>query len=546
MGKSKGRKPQRPKWKDRARQRQVEGNAGADAMAIGLELAESLLAAGKSVECLEVVNQLLEMDQPTAATWKIAGKVLISVKEYAQAIDVYSRAVDLDADDIDTRFNLAGSLYQMGEVSRASEQFAYVADRYGHLNAWCNLATILPGCPLSDHQRVLEVRQRFVQCLQEEESVRLTDPLPPANRTDGRLRVGYISAYFKQENYMKPVWSLINGHDRSRYEVHLFADNAQRSDFEWLEGDGEDRVHLTDEMDNLQLAQHIRAADLDLLVDLNAYSIPTRLPLFVHRLARHTLVWFNMYATSALPEIDWIVGDRFVIREEEEQFYTENVARLDTSYLTFQVRYGAPDVVPPPCIANGHFTFGSLISQYKVTPEVIETWARILNGANNSRLVLANRMFASACNRDYVLDRFEQQGVARGRVDCLPPAEHREFLKYYDKMDLALDAFPYNGGTTTTEAIWQGVPVLAIDGDRWASRTSRTLLMNCHLQEFVATDIDDYVRLAVQLANDPEFPQRLSQLRREMREKLLLADVCDAEKLVRSMESIFAAISGGD
>jgi protein O-GlcNAc transferase len=246
-----------------------------------------------------------------------------------------------------------------------------------------------------------------------------------------------------------------------------------------------------------------------------------------------------MYATSGLPGVDWIVGDQYVIRTDEEVHYSEQVARLDSSYLTFQVRYAAPDVVPPPCTDSEIFTFGSLISQYKVTPQVIDVWSKILVEAPNSRLILANRMFASSCNKDYVLDRFVERGVSRDRVDCLPPASHREFLKYYDQMDIALDAFPYNGGTTTTEAIWQGVPVIAMDGDRWASRTSLTLLMSSHLQEFVASDEDDYVRLAARWATDPESPSRLAKLRSEMRDKLAVADVCDSDKLVDSMESLF-------
>lgn len=118
----------------------------------------------------------------------------------------------------------------------------------------------------------------------------------------------------------------------------------------------------------------------------------------------------------------------------------------------------------------------------------------ILRGADRSRLLLANPALKSPHNRNYVEARFEERGVAPGRLTLRGPADHMEFLRYYDSIDVALDAFPYNGGTTTMEAIWQGVPVLTFDGDRWASRTSQSLLRNSHLAEYVTADARAYVR----------------------------------------------------
>ncbi len=200
-------------------------------------------------------------------------------------------------------------------------------------------------------------------------------------------------------------------------------------------------------------------------------------------------------------------------------------------------------MTPPPCLSDQPFTFGSLVSQYKISPSVLDAWSEILNRSPESRLVLANRAIGTTCNRDYVAEQFLKRGVNSDRLRFLPPAPHFEFLKYYDQIDIALDSFPYNGGTTTTESIWQGVPVLTFDGDRWASRTSRTLLMNCHLSEFVASGVQEYINAAVRWATKPDTHKRLAELRRTMRPRLITSPVCQISSMVQAMEDFFLKIA---
>ena len=209
------------------------------------------------------------------------------------------------------------------------------------------------------------------------------------------------------------------------------------------------------------------------------------------------------------------------------------------SYLTFQVDHPAPAVVAPPCLENGYLTFGSLASQYKITPAVLDAWADILKRADGSRLLLANPALKSIHNRQYVANQFTQRGVDTNRITLCGPADHLTFLKYYDRIDVALDPFPYNGGTTTMEAIWQGVPVLTYDGDRWASRTSQSLLRRTHLNGFVADAVERMVDLAAHVARSPDTPKHLESLRSHMRPCLQTSPACDTAGLARAMEQFY-------
>jgi predicted O-linked N-acetylglucosamine transferase (SPINDLY family) len=209
------------------------------------------------------------------------------------------------------------------------------------------------------------------------------------------------------------------------------------------------------------------------------------------------------------------------------------------SYLAFSVLYPVPEIAPPPVLEKGYVTFGSFASQYKLTDEMIATWATILRRAPNSRLLLKNRALGDAGNRAALLERFRRHEVPEARIELDGPAKHYDYLAAYARVDIALDTFPYNGGTTTTEALWQGVPVLALDGDRWVSRTSRSLLLAGGLGSWCVPDRDAYVDRAVELAGAATTPSDLAALRMTMRDRLGATPVCDSAGLCRALENLY-------
>ncbi len=511
-----------------------------DRPAVLLPLARALCRAGRYLPALQAYDRLIELGAADGAVWCETGNALADVGEYAQAIGAFENSLAADATNVEAHHNLARVQYRLGDLDGAVANLRQAARSGDQLTTWLSLATMIPGCPKATHQEILETRRAFARRLAAECGPGGAAP-PPARRIggDGRLRIGYVSAWFHAANYMKPVWGLIHHHDRSAFQIHLFNDSPAGSDLTGYTPEAGDTIHATAELDNGDLTDLIRSAGIDILIDLNAYSTPERLGLFLRPPAPVTIAWFNMYATSALPGIQYVVGDDIVVRPEEEAFYTERVLRLPLSYLTFDVRHAAPPLMPPPCRKNGYLTFGSLVAQYKVTRPVLDAWAEILRRAPSARLMLANAAFKSRYNRQYVVRQFADRGIDADRLVLHGPAAHYDYLQYYDQIDVALDAFPYNGGTTTMEAIWQGVPVLTFDGDRWASRTSASLLRQSHLSDFVVRDAGDYVDRAVQLAVAPETPSRLETQRSTMRNQLTAASICNTAALASAMEQLF-------
>jgi predicted O-linked N-acetylglucosamine transferase (SPINDLY family) len=468
---------------------------------------------------------------------------LIDQGEYAAATLRLQRLIQTEPDCGEAQQNLGKALFYLGQTDAAVEAFRKASALLGPSERTLgNLAIIIPGSPNASNQAVLEVRQAWAA------HAAPAGHLPPtavcSQPANGRrLRLGYVSSFLQHRNWMKPVWGLINHHDRSRFHIHLFSDAPESQVHYGCHKERSDRFYDISGQSNRDVARLIRKERIDILIDLNGYSQVRRLPLFALRPAPIIVSWFNMYATSGMDCFDYLIADEAVLPREEEVFYSETILRVSRCYLSFEVTYPVPEVLPAPCLTRGYITFGCLAPQYKINSQVVQAWAKILHGSPGSRLLLRNAALGSPANRRFVRKLFRQLAVPRARVRLEGPAEHYEFLKTYGKVDIALDTFPYNGGTTTAEALWQGVPVLTFSGDRLASRISCSLLSNAYLPEFVAPNLAGYVRRALRLANAAETPARLDALRRAMRERLGRAPVCDLEAFAREMEEKYLFIS---
>jgi len=478
--------------------------------------------------------------------WYAWGCAELGRREFVAAIPCFQKALEQSPDWLEARHNLARALYEVGQTTAAAVEFRSCASKTDHPNSILShtmLATIIPGDPAAGNRSILDTRRDWAR--------RSLPASPPngavASNIDHRehrpLRVGYISSFLAGHNWMKPVWGLINRHPRDEFEIHLFSDDPISKIRYGYKPDPQDRFHDISSSSNQAVATLIKESGIDILVDLNSYSVPRRLPLFALRPAPRIIAWFNLYATSGIPTLDYIIGDRHVVLEAEEQFYSEKVLRVSGSYSTFDpLLDDTPDVSAPPSLKTGKITFGSMASQYKITPEVVDVWSRILTGCPTSSLLIKNRALDSLGLREYLAKRFEDRGVALERLHFEGSAEHFTFLGAYGKVDIALDTFPYNGGTTTIEAVWQGVPMLTFFGDRWVSRTSASILRSGGLSEWVKNSVDEYVARAIDLAGSPDTPQRLAALRQNLRSQLLASEVCDTRTFAKEMEQIYRQV----
>lgn len=277
------------------------------------------------------------------------------------------------------------------------------------------------------------------------------------------------------------------------------------------------------------LAQQIHADAIDVLIDLAGHTAHNRLPVFAWKPAPVCLSWLGYCASTGLAAIDAFVGDPWITPPGAEAQFVEPVLRLPETFLCFTPP--ALDIAagPLPALAQGHITFGCFNKPLKVNEAVVALWARVLQAVPGSRLLLKGGP------QKALPEQFVRHGIAAERLLLEGASPRAEYLAAYNRIDIALDPFPYPGGTTSVEGLWMGVPVLSLRGATALSRQGESLLQNLGLSDWVAADEDDYLARAVAHASDL---QALAALRAGLRDRLLKSPLCDAPRFAGHFDAL--------
>jgi FkbM family methyltransferase len=350
----------------------------------------------------------------------------------------------------------------------------------------------------------------------------------------GRLRLGFVSADLRRHSVAFFVEPLLEGLDRDRVEVVLFSNVARPDEvtarLRALADGWEDVSRLSDR----EAHERVRARRIEVLVDLSGHTAGNRLGLFALRAAPVQLSYLGYPDVTGLPTIDARLTDAIAdppARGDEEG--VERLLRMDGGFLVYRPPTPCPDPAPVPSAAGAPITFGSFNASKKTSDAVLAAWSRILAAVPGARLVLKDAALADEGSRELVRARLARHGIALDRVTLRGPTpDLASHLAAYAELDVALDTFPYHGTTTTCDALWMGVPVVSWAGATHASRVGASLLARVGLSELVATDAEQLVRVASELARDTA---RLASLRATLRERA--AALTDAKAVARAFEA---------
>lgn len=465
-------------------------------------LGAALQNLGCFVEALAAFQQALGISPNHATTLRNLGGAFLALGKHDEALEYYGRALIAGPDDGTAhRARLAAMLYHPG----------LSADRIYAEHRDFEKKSVLP----------LYAFQR---------------PHVNSKELDRRLRIGFISSDIRNHPVARSLMPLFEAIDRNRYEIFLYAE-VNRSDkvTEYLR-------HLADGwrptvgLDDASVAEMIRNDSIDILVCLAGHFDKNRLLVCAYKPAP-ILVSYHDVVTSGLSAVDYLITDILLSPRNSTERFTETLIRLPTFHL--QVPFtNASDVSAPPSVAVGDTTFGSFNSPSKLTPQVMALWARALISVPKSRLLLKYMgHYADEGLRQRILDEFASHGI---EPDRLILDTHRsgilEHLDAYKLVDIALDTFPFNGSTTTFEALWMGVPVITLEGRTMVSRWGISMLTRAGLPELVARNEDQFVEIARNLAAD--LPQ-LMRLRAGLRERVARSPLCNVRARTRQIERAF-------
>jgi protein O-GlcNAc transferase len=461
-----------------------------------------------------------------------------------QAIDCFEQALKNDPRCVTALIHLGIALLAQGNLARALACYRQaVAVDPGDVRAASNLVYTLHFDPNADPQTILQEHRLWEQ----RHALPLRQLWQPHNNErspERTLRIGYLSPDFREHSVGRFLLPLLEHHDPQRFEVFCYAEvhrpDAFTERFQTLAQGWRNTVNLPDG----QLAELIRQDHIDILVDLALHTAGNRLLVFARKPAPVQVTYLGYCSTTGLQAIDYRFTDPYLDPSpspgtpgenlvEAENCYSEQSVHLPQTYWCYQPPADAPDLNPLPSLAAGQVTFGSLNNFNKVSAPTLATWRRILRSLPLARLLLYT---AEGSHRQRLKDTLAADGIDPQRLEFVDQLPLRPFLELYHRIDIALDPFPFNGGTTTYDALWMGVPVVSLAGRTSVGRAGLSILSNLGLQHLVASNPDDYVAIAVNLANNP--PQ-LTQLRSTMRQRMLASPLMNAPTFTTNVETAY-------
>jgi len=496
----------------------------------------ALEALGRLPEAEASFRRAIELDPAAYQAHTNLGNVLQAQRRLSEAEAAYRAALEIDARSAATHSNLGSALRELGRIEEAEESFRRaVALDAGFHAAHSNLLFTL-NCTERLSRTELFSEHREWALRHETPLAAFRKPHANARDPGRKLRIGYVSPDFRRHSVAYFIEPVLAAHDRAGFEVICYSNVATP------DGMTQRLMGLSDSARNIAATGDIDAAELvrsdgiDILVDLAGHTSRGRLGLFALKPAPVQVTYLGYPNTSGIEAMDWRLTDVHADPTgEQDRIHSEKLARLPETFLCFRPAKEAPEVQASPHLAKGYVTFGSFNVLSKITREVVAVWARLLERLPSSRLLMKATGLSDTRARNRMLGEFAQHGIGAERLSILPmDGEFATHLARYHEIDIGLDPFPYNGTTTTLEALWMGVPVINIAGDRHSARVGASILANVGLESLVARNVDDYLSLAVGLANDSG---RLVRLRETIRGLVSASPLRDEARFARALEN---------
>jgi protein O-GlcNAc transferase len=505
-------------------------------------LAHVLAALHRYEEAEEVFRRVLRYQPGNAEFYLVYGSAMQTLGRYEASIIAYRKALEIGHPKAaEIHENLAAAYCMQGKYRESIAHFdSALALEPANPRIYSSLLLTLHYLPEQEPQDLLERHRRWPG-----NGLRPVAAPPPPSRP-ARLRIGYVSSDLRQHAVAFFFESLLQHHDAERYEITCYASHnepdATTKRLQMLAHRWRDVANL----DDAALCRLIAADGIDILVDLNGHTSGNRLTVFARRAAPVQVTFIGYPDTTGVAEMDYRLSDAIADPPGAERFCTETVYRLPGCFLCYRPPEDAPAVQPAPCARNGFITFGSFNNLAKVNPRVIALWAALLREFPDSRLVLKNPSLTDVAARERYLALFAEAGVPGARLDLLGYIpESAGHLAAYARIDLALDTFPYNGTTTTCEALWMGVPVVSLRGDRHSARVGASLLTAAGFPDWIADTPEEYTRIVRALVQDRAGLEALRLcLRERVRQSRLCAAPVYARAVERAYEAMYAARGG--
>lgn len=526
----------RPEEAIAAYQRAVELQP--DSPEILVNLSTAWRDMGRVQESIDTARQAIELEPNAAAAYFSLSANYQALNQLDESIEYGRKAVEIEPNNPAGPCSLGYKLIERGDVA---EGLSYVRQSLvlsPDPVAFSNALLASNYVPDFTPEEVAGMHREWGETLYSsvvQRPYEFTNERDP----DKRLKIGYISPDFRLHSVFFFAEPFLSNHDKSQVEIVAYS-SVMRPDPKTLIAktymDGwRDVIGLSP----VELVDLIRADNVDILVDLAGHTAGNSLAQLAEKAAPIMVSGIGYPCTTGLPTIDYRLTDSYCDPVGTEKYSTERPLRLDPCFWCYRPPEGAPPVSELPAAKKGYVTFASVNTFSKVSPMVQEVWAKLLAAVPGSKLILQSSGTGSAIACETIRKRFEGFGVSPDRLILKGHSPFQTFLQEFEDVDIVLDPFPFNGGTTTCHNLWMGAPTLTLAGVRHPGRMGVSIMNNVGLPEFVASSLDEYVEIGRQFASD--IP-RLQEIRATLRERMEASPLRDEVGYTRRLEAAYRKI----
>lgn len=459
---------------------------------------------------------------------------------YNEAITALEKIIKLGKADHYVFNNLGLTHQSLGEFAQAEAYYLKAISMIGKKDdtAYNNLILLNQYIPHSSAQKIFNLLTRWQQ-----KYAHNIQPLPLGEQeltANKKLRIGMLSDGFRTHPVGQMITQILELLPAQEIELYAYSTTLKSDPVTVRIKNCVAQWQTVDHLNDGQLAKKLLDDKLDILFDLSGHMGGSRLRVMAAKPAPILVKWVGgLVNTTGLSTMDYLLSDAIETPEGVDDWYTEQLIRMPNGYVCYEAPAYSHDVFSPPATHNGYITLGCFNNTQKINDVVLEQWATIMHQLPKSKLFLKSYQFNSPTLVENVTATMAGFGITAERLILEGPSSHSDLLKAYNKVDIALDPWPYSGGLTTCEAMFMGVPVVTYPGPTFAGRHSATHLTNVGLGQLVANSWEEYQALVLNLANDLD---NLSNIRKHLRGALLESPLCDAQSFARHFANAMRAI----
>ena len=462
---------------------------------------------GRRSEASAAIDQALTLKPDLAAAWVVRAIVLFEANRPQQALAAVDKALSIEPDHAEA---ISARIFILDFVDAAGFKEQQEARRYW----WQHV-----GLPIASTSQPHHTNTR--------------DPRRP-------IKVGYVSADFRNHSAGFSFRPVLLNHDKAQFEITCYSSCHVEDEFTRDFRRAADRWRDVAQVSDDELAAQIQADQIDILVDLSGHSEGNRLKAFARKPAPVQVTAWGHATGTGLPTIDYLFSDPVACPAAVRSMFAEKIFDLPCLVSIDPLPEGVPPS-DPPALSKGYVTFGVFNRANKISDVCIAAWARILDAVPRSRLLMKHFAFDDASVRSRQLERFAAHGIAPDRLAFLGATSRQEHLAAYREVDICLDTFPQNGGVSTWESIQTGVPVIAVLGNRIASRVAGAILSAVGMQDWVSESLDGYVAIAEKFSARPD---DLKALRHALPARLSASTAGNGSSYAKAVEAAYRTIWG--